>query len=187
MAIPAEVTPVDADTYLRLERAAETKHELIDGEIVAMTGASYAHNIVVSNLIRRLGNVLQDGACRALSNDMRVKAGRTGMYAYPDVVIHCDQPRFEDDRQDTLLNPIALFEVFSPSTESYDRGVKFARYRGIATLRHYVLVAQDAPRIEHYRRDGETWVLEEVAGLTGRLELAAVGVELGMAAIYKGL
>ena len=128
MAIPAQVTPMDAKTYLRLERASETKHELIDGVRIAMSGASYAHNVIVSNLVRLLGNALHTGPCRALASDMRVNTSRTGMYAYPDVVVHCDRPRFEDEHFDTLLNPVVLFEVLSPSTERYDRGVKFARY-----------------------------------------------------------
>jgi Uma2 family endonuclease len=190
MAIPTEVTPVDARTYLRLERASETKHELIDGQMIAMSGASYAHNVIVSNLVVALAGTLSGGPCRALASDMRVRAGRTGMYAYPDVVVHCERPRFEDDYFDTLLNPAGLFEVLSPSTEGYDRGIKFARFRGIATLRHYVLVAQDAPRIEHYRRDGETWVLREVTGTKAQLVLDGLDggeAKLPLAAIYEGV
>ena len=86
-----------------------------------------------------------------------------------------------------VQNPIVLFEVLSPSTERYDRGVKFARYRSIPTLQHYVLVAQDVPRIEHHRREGDSWVRTELVGRTGRLALDALDVTLAMAAIYEDI
>ena len=85
------------------------------------------------------------------------------MYTYPDVIGLCEEPRFEDAEIDTLLNPTVIIEVLSPSTERYDRGEKFAHYRRLESLREYILVAQDIRRIEHYRREGDSWVLTEVS------------------------
>ena len=87
---------------------------------------------------------------------MRVQTSADDAYFYPDVVVVCGQQAFEDDGLDTLLNPIVIVEVLSPSTEAYDSGEKFRRYQQLASLREYVLVAQDSVRVEHYRRQGRT-------------------------------
>ena len=147
---------VSAETYLREERAREHgRAELLDGEVVMMAGATRRHNRIVSALGRRL----EDGPCEAVVNDMRVKAAAWESYTYPDVVVFCDdEARFEDE--DTLTNPLAIFEVLSPSTRNYDRGVKFDLYRSIPSLRHYTLVEPERREIDHYARQGEaTWLL----------------------------
>lgn len=194
MAIPADIPRTDARTYLALERASAQRHEWVDGIIVQMAGASYAHNVLVANLIAALdaafrGTDPPDGPsrCRPLGSDMRIKVEATGMYAYPDVLVICDAPAFEDERADTLLNPVAIFEVLSPSTEAFDRGEKFAHYRRLPSLKDYVLVAQDRPRLEHYRRTGDSWLLHEIDGLDGHLAIASAQGEVRMAALYAGV
>ena len=89
---------------------------------------------------------------------MRVRTSRTGSYFYPDVAVVCDKPQFEDNVFDTLLNPILVVEVLSPSTEVYDKGEKFAHYQELASLREYVLVSQDRVHVDHYRLMGTQWV-----------------------------
>src|SRR4051794_34639534 len=101
--------------YLEGERAAETKSEYRAGQIVAMTGASLAHNRIIVNLDRQLGQKLQGGPCEAFVNDLRVRVSRTGLYTYPDVVVTCGEIHLEDDHADTLLNPTVIIEVLSPS------------------------------------------------------------------------
>jgi Uma2 family endonuclease len=118
---------------------------------------------------------------------MRVKVAPTGMYTYPDLVALCGEPRFEDGHVDTLLNPSVIIEVLSPSTEAYDRGEKFAHYRRLETLREYVLVAQDKVRVEHYRREGEQWVLSEISDPRGTLHLPSVDCHVEVGAIYEKL
>lgn len=194
MAIPADIPRTDARTYLAQERASAQRHELVDGIIVQMAGASYAHNVLVANLIAALDAALRGGGpadgppgCRPLGSDMRIKVEATGLYAYPDVLVVCDEHAFEDERADTLLNPVAIFEVLSPSTEAFDRGEKFAHYRRLPSLRDYVLVAQDRPRLEHYRRTGDSWLLHEIDGLDGHLAIASAQGEVRMAALYAGV
>lgn len=118
--------------YLDLERKAEFKSEYLHGEMFAMAGASYEHTLIKDNLARKAGNQLEDGPCRVLTSDMRVKVDVTGLYTYPDIVIVCEEPQFEDKVFNTLLNPRALIEVLSDSTEKYDRGAKFGHYRQVA-------------------------------------------------------
>lgn len=182
---PAEhfMTPSD---YLLLERQAESKSEYLNGRIYAMSGASRNHNRITVNLARRLGNQLGGSSCEPFVNDMRVKVSPTGLYTYPDAVIVCGEPRFEDQQVDTLLNPTVIIEVLSDSTEAYDRGDKFAHYRTLASLTDYLLVAQNRPRIEHYVRqaDGQ-WLYSAADDLEAQVEIATVGCVLRLAEVYE--
>ena len=173
------------EEYLAFERKSDEKHEFIDGRIYLMTGASREHNLIVFNLALFLGNQLRDRACEAYANDMRVRV-KGQDYTYPDVVIVCDPPEFEDDHVDTLRNPTLIIEVLSPSTEQYDRGKKFEDYRALHSLQEYILVAQDRPHVERYvRQDRGTWLFSEVDGLEASLELASIQCALTLADIYE--
>ena len=176
------VTPAE---YLALERRSPEKSEYVNGRVYAMAGASRLHNLIVANLLRELGTQLRGRPCEVYPSDMRVKVQRTGMYTYPDVVAVCEEPRLEDAELDTLLNPSLIVEVISPSTESYDRGEKFAHYRRLDSLQEYVLVAQTLQRIEHFRREGEHWVLTEISDPDGELALASLDCVLRLADIYE--
>jgi Uma2 family endonuclease len=123
--------------------------------------------------------------CRVYMADMRVNISSSGRYTYPDVVTVCGEQRFEDSEVDTLLNPNVIVEVLSDSTETYDRGEKFDHYRTIASLREYVLVAQNSMRVDHYTlRDGQ-WVFSALTAAEDRLSLASVGCEISLAEIYE--
>ena len=115
---------------------------------------------------------------------MRVKAVEAPSYHYPDITVVCGTPQFEDAQVDTLLNPTLLIEVLSPSTEAYDRGGKFARYRKIPTLREYLLVTQDQPSIERYQRQGEVWILSEAVGLEASVPLESIDCILSLSEVY---
>lgn len=181
----APVRKLTGAEYLEIERAAEFRSELVDGEMVAMSGGSYEHSTVISNLAGELRNRLKGRPCRPTASDLRVFAPESNLYTYPDVVVVCGQPQFLDDRRDTLLNPTLLAEVLSPSTERYDRGRKFGHYREIASLTEYLLVAQDAPRIEQYvRADDGRWIFREATGLEASIELPSLGIHLPLAEVY---
>lgn len=185
MSRPAEQFITAAD-YLALERQAETKSEYLNGCIYAMSGASRSHNRITFNLARRIGNQLGGRRCEGYVNDLRVKVSPTGLYTYPDVVVVCGEPRFEDQHVDTLLNPTVIIEVLSDSTEAYDRGEKFAHYRALESLTDYLLVAQDQPRIEHFRRqpDGQ-WLYSAADGLDSQVAIANIGCVLQLAEVYE--
>jgi len=165
------------EEYLDLERKAEYKSEYINGFIFAMAGASKEHNQITLNIASEIHHQLKGRPCFVYSNDMRVRIVETGMYAYPDIVATCSSPKFEDSYVDTLLNPMLIIEVLSDSTEAYDRGQKFAHYRRLASLTDYVLVAQDRACVEHYVRRSEQWILTEVSGLEGTIQLGAALLE----------
>lgn len=172
--------------YLALERSAEDKHELWDGEVYAMGGASLDHNRIVRNLVRHLGNALEGTDCEVLPSDMRVRIPGGDRYVYPDVIVVCGPPRLER-KADVLLNPRLVLEVLSPSTAAFDRGDKFAGYRSIPSVREIVLVAQDTRRVESYaRQTDDSWILREHTG-DAVVPLGPLPSPLPLAQIYEGV
>jgi Uma2 family endonuclease len=185
-ALPEETITMSEAEYLAYERASEIKHEYLDGDVFAMTGASEQHNVICTNLSRIIGNQILEGPCKIYQSDMRVKVEATRLYTYPDITVVCDTPKLADKEFDTLLNPTVIIEVLSPSTERYDRGRKFQDYRRLASLKEYVLVSQDSAQIERYlRQDNGEWVLTDVVGLDSKFELPSVGCSLDMADVYR--
>lgn len=178
------------EEYLKMERQADHKSEYYSGEIFAMAGASFPHNVLVANTVLEFGNRLRGRPCRAVSSDQRVLVKPTGLYTYPDVVIVCGQPQFGDDHLDTLTNPLVIIEVLSPSTELYDRGEKFAHYQRLKSLQDFLLIAQDKCRIEHYSRRSEEegqWLLTVLDDMQAVIRIASVDVELTLSGIYEGV
>lgn len=172
------------EAYLARERKALTKSEYRDGQIHAMPGASREHNLITANTLVEIHFQLRNRTCEVYPSDMRVKVSSTGPYTYPDVVVVCDEPRFEDGYFDVLLNPTVLIEVLSPSTAAYDRGEKFAAYQKLDSLCEYVLISQDSVRVEHYLRQESEWDLTEFHSLADVLQLPSIGCELSLMAIY---
>jgi Uma2 family endonuclease len=172
--------------YLTQERQAPFKSEYYRGEVFAMAGASLSHSQVKDNLAGEARSQLKGGPCRAITSDMRVKVDATGLYTYPDVTFYCGEPMLEDAQLDTLLNPRAIVEVLSDSTEKYDRGTKFEQYRQIPSLREYILIAQDRPLIERYvRQPDETWVLRIFNDMSQAFEFASITATIPLSEIYR--
>lgn len=145
------------EEYLALDRAAEFKSEYFDGDIFAMSEGTFAHATLAARIATELNNALRGKGCRVAASDARVRASRT-TFVYPDVSVVCGKPLLEHG--DILLNPVVIVEVPSDSTERYDRGLKFARYRQIESLEEYVLVAQAEPSVEVFRRGADgSWSL----------------------------
>ncbi len=153
------VVPFTEREYLALEGVAETRHELIHGQIIGMAGAEPEHNQIVQNLRAVLTIALLDRPCRITGADQRVKVEATAEYFYPDVVLLCAEPRYADPHPRSLLNPELVAEVLSPSTEEHDRGAKWVAYQTIPSLRDYLLFSSDQRRVDHYRRSADGWTL----------------------------
>ena len=175
------------EEYLASERKALTKSEYRNGQVYALPGASRKHNIIAVHVTGELYIQLRARSCEIYTNDMRVKVSSAGLYTYPDVVVVCDEPRFEDTYFDTLLNPTVLIEVLSPSTAAYDRGEKFASYQKLDSLCEYVLISQDRVRVEHYLRQEQALNLTEFHALSDTFRLVSIECELSMQAIYAKL
>jgi Uma2 family endonuclease len=186
---PRPYPPITPRYYLVRERAARYKSEYNDGEIVAMGGASRRHSLICTNLMLGLGPQLSGRRCEIHAHDLRVRLDAGRRYVYPDLVVACGDPRFEDDELDVLLNPTVVIEVLSRSTEKKDRGWKLDAYRRVASVRAIVLLSQDAPLAEVFRRDagGEWEPLLPLRGMDAVLRLESIGCELVLSDIYGGV
>ena len=183
---------VTADNYLAFERQAEERHQFIDGQIFAMAGESLNHSTICMNIGGELRNQLKSKSCRTLSPNMKIRTGpmlgrsTKGMFSYADVTVVCGEPQFHDRFQDVLLNPTLIVEVLSPSTEAFDRGDKFYRYRTqLDSLTDFLFVATSYPMVEHYARgEAGQWLYTPVTEWDGVLELPNLGCRLALSEIY---
>jgi len=178
------VSKLTEEQYLAIERAAEFKSEFVDGEMFAMAGASRSHVRIQQNLAVALDAALRGRRCEAFGSDMRIKvSGRA--YLYADASVACDAMT-ADEQDDNLTNPVVIFEVLSPSTEKYDRRLKFQRYRSIDSLKDYILVNQKEVRIEQFtRQPNGIWTLRDYAGPDEELKIDSIGVAIPIHRIYE--
>lgn len=173
--------------YLEHERNSIDKHEYYAGEMRRVARANEKHNLIAVSLAASLHSQLRGRPCRVYPSDMRVKVMQTGLNTYPDLAIVCGTSQFTEDKHDTLINPTVIIEILSPSTERYDRGMKFQHYRGIATLQEYILVAQDKHHIERFARQDHSneWLFSEAVGLETSLFISSVQVTLALSDVYE--
>ena len=173
--------------YLRFELTAEVRHEFDRGLVTAMAGGTAEHSQIKSDLVRELGNALAPHGCSYFDSDMRVKTA-DARYVYPDASATCEPPEIDEaEGGQSLVNPTVIFEVTSRTTEAYDRGEKFHKYRAMASVREYVLVLQDRPRVEviSFRPEGNTYGIQVAEGTDATFELPSLGVSLRLAEIYR--
>lgn len=172
------------ESYLALERQAAHRHEFVDGVVYAMAGGSIEHGRLAARLAMLLGARLAERPCGVFSSDVRVRIEATNRTTYPDLSVVCGSIERADDDAEALVNPKALVEVLSESTEASDRGEKFAHYRRIPSLQDCVLVSQSERRIEIFHREGQRWTLSE-ATAGERIRIASLDVELDVDALYQ--
>ncbi len=171
-----------AEEYFAWETIQAERHEFWDGEPIAMSGSTRSHNRIAGNIFAALSAALADRPCEVYISDIKVQAAPGRKYFYPDLVVTCDD-RDQDER--FVQFPSLIVEVLSPSTESFDRGAKFAAYRRLDTLQTYVLVQVDRPAIEVFERnDRGQWVLSDY-GLDDAINLGAIDLTLSVKTIYR--
>jgi Uma2 family endonuclease len=183
------------DQYLAIERKSEERHYYLDGEIYAMAGESPAHGDISTNLVMLLASQMRGTPCRVRSKDTKVRSGAIlsagettrGLFSYPDVVVICGEPEYHDNLRDVVLNPKAIVEVLSESTEAFDRGEKFTRFQlWNPSLTDYLLVSQDRPQIEYYTRQTDgSWSYRLTTGLEASVAIGSIGCTLRLADVYE--
>ena len=182
------VTYVSPEEYLERERAAETRHEYIEGQIVAMAGGTAKHSLIAANVGGALRELLRNTSCRVFNSDLRVSVRRGILTTYPDVTVVCGPLEFVDNREDTISNPTLIVEVLSPSTKEFDRGEKSRLYRMLPSLQEYLLIEQSTVEIEHYRRlPNGHWDIEPVSDPSAVIRLEALACNLPVSEIYLGV
>jgi Uma2 family endonuclease len=182
------VSYVSPEEYLEFERLAETKHEYLHGEIIAVAGGSPGHGLIGGNVFRALGNRLDGTKCIPFNSDVRVCVRWGSLIAYPDVSIVCGAIEYVDDKRDTIANPRIVVEVLSPSTRNYDRGEKSRLYRLMPSLTEYLLIEQTPVEIEHYRRlPNDHWDIETIRDANAIVRLESIGCAIPISEIYRDL
>ena len=174
------------DDWLACERVSTLgRSEYVDGEIFAMPGGTEAHNLICGNVLRELGNRFKGRPCYVYTSDMKVRVESANLGAYPDVMAVCGERLFWDERRDLITNPSLIVEVLSDSTEAYDRGDKFAHYRGLPSLSAYLLLAQHRVGADLYLREPSgAWLLRSFDSLGDSVPLVALDTELPLAEVY---
>ena len=173
--------------YLDLDRKAERKGEYHDGEIFPILDATVAHSRIAANLGLVFIPRLRGTGCQSQQSPLRVGVSAT-QFVYPDFLVVCGEPNLTDEQQDTLTNPKVIVEILSPSTADYDHGGKFALYRSLPTFEEYVLIAQDKPMAEIFRRQSpDDWSLQIVTNPQAVVQLRSIGIEFPLREIYEGV
>ncbi len=183
---------ITIEEYLQLEEYAERKHEYLGGSIVEMPGAMYAHNLISSNIIFLLRNLLavSNADCRVLPCDMKIHIPFYNNVLYPDVSVHCGEPAFFRDRKDVLTNPKVIVEVLSKSTEAYDRGEKFEKYSSLESVEEYVIVAQDRPFMETFfaqKKEENLWKIDRYYDLKDQVNIRSLDIHFPLADVYQNI
>ncbi|HEX9953561.1 MAG TPA: Uma2 family endonuclease [Rubricoccaceae bacterium] len=171
--------------FLDWEAEQEERHEYHRGEVFAMAVGTETHARIITNTLIALSAALKGRGCTVYTDALRVRVEAEDLFTYPDLSVVCGPGQFYDTKRTTLLNPIVLVEVLSPSTETYDRTAKLRFYRQIPGLQAVLLVAQDGPAVDIVARAGDGWGLSTEAG--GEVEVAALGVRLALGDLYDGV
>lgn len=174
-----------AAEYLAFEENAEFRNEFDSGTIIAMPGGSFNHARIINNVDRLLAERLNEN-CQSITNDLKVGIEKQNKFYYPDLLVICGEPKFQRKRDDTIENPVLIIEVLSKSTEARDRGEKMLGYRGLDSLKEYVLISQDKAIVEQYSKDGTgNWIHKATIGIQSKVFLESIEVELTLEEIYK--
>ncbi len=186
---PDATTRFTPDEYRAIEETAEERHEYCNGEIIAMSGGSPAHSRIAVDTTTFLNVALRDTNFQTYNGDLRIWIPSFNHGTYPDVLVINGEPEFNGDRTDEILNPLLIVGVLSPSTEAYDRGEKFRKYRSLASFCEYLLVSQTEPYIEHYyncdRQSSDRWQWQVYDRVERAIVLHSLNIELPMAEVYR--
>lgn len=186
MALPQKAHYYTPEEYLTFERAAETKHEYIDGQIYAMAGGSPLHNQICFNTNVAIGIQLRETQCIGYTSDQKIRTDPMDLFSYPDLTIVCGKPIFHDKHNDVILNPKVIIEVLSPKTEDYDRSEKLTRYQAIKSVADYILISQTRPSVEHFvRQKGKRqWLFTIETEMKAEIFIASINCILKLTDIY---
>lgn len=171
--------------YLQWEPLQDLRHEYLDGEVVAMTGGSVAHNDIAINLLSILLPIVRKRNCRINMADVKLQIQSSNRFYYPDLMVSCNKQ--DKDARKFLQFPKMIVEVLSPGTSEKDRGDKFTDFQTIQTLQKYVLINSEKQSVECYRRgEGRMWLYYPYSE-EDSLWLDSLAIEIPLHDIYAGI
>lgn len=172
------------EEYLEQEEQTTERHEYFDGEIFLMAGGTHNHEMVCGNMFAALHRYARGRQCTAYGSNMKIQVKASGLFTYPDAMLVCGQIEFVPERRDVVTNPVLITEVLSDSTQSYDRGDKFALYRRLPSFAHYVLIHQNQLLVEYHHKTSSGWLLTEIAGMDATLRIPELAFEMPFSELY---
>ena len=178
------------EEYLAMEAQAQEKHEYYNGKVVRMSGGIDLHNEIAANIIAALKAVLKKKkeAYKLYTSDMKIQIEAFQHFVYPDAVVICKRPQFYKDRRDVIINPLLIVEVLSPTTEEYDRGMKFYKYRTLSSFHEYLLLRQDAVAATTFYREAEDlWRTSDIQGMSAHIHLRSIDADISLLEVYDGV
>lgn len=173
--------------YIAHEEASEQKHEYEKGDILMLTGGTIDHGLLCGNAYHELRRKMEtDGSeCRVIGSEVRIHIEQADSIVYPDAMVICADIEVSDKDEQAVTNPVLIVEVLSKSTESYDRGDKFYKYRQLPSLKEYVLIDQEKPVVEtFFKRDNNVWEISRFTGLQDLITIKSLGIEIHMDELY---
>jgi Uma2 family endonuclease len=187
MGIPTIKTgPMTVDEFYEFtdRRPDEEKWELIDGEPILNAALSKLHQRIVMNVLMALGALerAQSASWEVLPG-LGVRVSDTKR-PEPDIVIIPRSGASPDLGERDRSDPLVAFEVLSPSTEDRDLRWKRAAYTSLASLTHYVVIAQDAVEVVVFARDS-AFAEKRLRSPNDSVEVPALGIALPLAEIYR--
>ncbi len=183
----ARSVTLTVEEYLAFDRAAEVKSEYHDGELFPLSAVALSHALISAQVIGLISRHLTKTPCRVAASFLRVRVSPT-RFVIPDLLVFCGKAELTDEYQDTITNPKLIVEILSPSTADYDYGGKFCLYRRLPSFEEYVLISQDQPRIETFRKaPNNEWVLRTHEGLDKTVVLESIKAPLQLREVYEGI
>lgn len=177
--------------YINLEKENNQKYEYYDGFVIAMAGGTRNHSRISTNITSKLFSILEEKGdkCEVFNSDTKLGFQDKSKYLYPNAMVVCGDVEESRHNQD-ITNPIIIIEVLSKSTEELDRKDKFGLYKQVPSLEYYVLISQDKPQIEVYRKmkvedNKSLWQIEIITGIDKMLVFPTLDIEISFALIYK--
>ena len=182
----AKFNYVSPESYLEMERASKEKHEYFKGEVFAMSGASWDHNVIAKNINTLVLPFLKGKPCDMFGSDLRLHIPENTLYTYPDFSIFFVKPQSTDEENDTFIKPSAIIEILSKPTKDYDRGTKFMLYRSIHSLQEYITIDSLSVNVEIYtRQEINSWRLTEFKQLSDSFTLSSISFTIQLKDVYQ--
>jgi Uma2 family endonuclease len=188
MGIPTIKTgPMTVDEFYEFtdRRPDEEKWELIDGEPILNAAPSRLHQAIVKNVLFALTLRERElSAAWEVLPGLGVRVSETNR-PEPDVIVLPRTSASTDlasrDRSDVLV----AFEVLSPSTKDRDLRWKRTAYTSLASLSHYVVIAQDAVEVVVFARE-DGFAEKRLRSLSDSVEVPGLGISLPLEEVYRG-
>ncbi len=179
------------EEYLAYEQEVGTKCEFHNGEVFAMAGGTRNHTILCTQIYDVVRDSLRksDIPCRPYTSEMRIALDHLNSFVSPDLSVFCGPIEWSKKEPNSAINPIAVVEVLSESSESYDRGEKFYKYRQLDSLKDYLLIDQDKAVVEVFSRESTNglWKITRASELSESIELPSMGIEISLKELYEGV